>query len=160
MTTFTYLYVCRFENTYTYAFFFKSVCFLTTWTFPFRCFASFHLRKRLHGSPLKSDALSGLVGGGGARQSRALHRRRRSVWGPAVSPSTAPKRGWHCRGLAPKWIRNIAFNLKEGCHLQLTHNGFHVFFTTATPSQCFPVLHFPIFRPWDTNSQTCNFLRS
>ena len=91
---------------------FLSVCFITSWTFTFRCFASFYLRKRLHGNPLKSDALSGLVGGGGARPSRALHRRRWSVWGPAVSPSTAPKRGWHCRGLAPKWIRNIAFNLR------------------------------------------------
>ena len=34
------------------------------------------------------------------------------------------------------------------------------FFATATPSQCFPVLHFPIFRPWNTNSQTCTFLPS
>ena len=33
-------------------------------------------------------------------------------------------------------------------------------FTTATPSQCFFVLHFPIFMPWGTNSQTCTFLPS
>ena len=33
------------------------------------------------------------------------------------------------------------------------HNGFHVF-STPTPSRCFPVLHFPIFRPWNTNSKT------
>ena len=44
--------------------------------------------------------------------------------------------------------------LNEGCHLFDTW-WFSRFFTTATPSQRFPVLHFPIFRPWNTNSQTC-----
>ena len=56
------------------------------------------------------------------------------------------------------WVRGPSSRLKEGCRL-LTHNGFHVVvFTTATPSHCFPVLHFPIFRPWNTNSQTCRYL--
>ena len=43
--------------------------------------------------------------------------------------------------------RNTSFSvtLKEGCHLFDTM--VFTFFTTANPSQCFPVLHFPIFRP-------------
>ena len=33
--------------------------------------------------------------------------------------------------------------------------AFTFFFTTVTPSQCFPTPHFSIFMPWNTNSRTC-----